>query len=802
MSSWIVFGGEDQRQHLMANRQQKRGPRTTTNIVVRNGTAATQARASGPAASNRRRRNRARRQAQVNVRVLPSQNQNRRRFPRRPGVGSRVVFQKITTTLGTVGSNGSEQIECEMTCLLNPATMKEATGSNAFGPLGIYASTYALFKMTKCELILKPLVGDSAVSGTVVRASWNPTATPSQTSWSSLGARKHVDITPGKRGRFTLTSRDLKGPKDGWYKTNTQGDPMMAFAGALEIHTIGKTMSTYQSKAFEGGLFLAELTTEWQFKDYQQQPGMLNLVKGEDKTDAKITTDDTGKMQLELPARSSRMARAAANTTNKTIWVVTDTIINMGANIFPPPFSWLIRGGWWIVKRAANAPVRDGKIRFDIYSSISDARSDSPCVSTQPNQSIPIGGLHFQQITPGNVGIGDELFMTARSIDAPVPSAAPTRCYVIGATMLKPDTKQVVPSSCIWYNKNGGQNHQQGVGFLSGETKVATFNVHKVTVVTDAGPIQPGMFVHRVPIKLFTQETWGIGYAVASSYQHIQDTPNLWVSNLLVYVEEGRDHPFREQWNTTKVRYPNDNYQADVNTPHNTSQYTVNVKMDRGGWYIIQFVVQGTIDGQYYVGTSVVASRATGRVTAINASWTFPPHADTMSGLFPAYLNGLQLTPFTTNVVSFSTRSVDRATNQAEDQDENSDLHPSFGCDDAFEFPPPPSEEDLADDEDEFEDLEEPEASNSFDSDLDDDRDLEMGPDDHYSDPPISRLVVRDDAFALYEQLRATHSERAARLAVNQLFPSDEYTEFTEVYHDALADGLSPKEARAQALGF
>nr|UZH25317.1 ORF2 [Mamastrovirus 3] len=411
----------------MANRQQKRSPRTTTNIVVRNGTAANQARASGPAAGNRRRRNRARRQAQINVRVLPSQNQGRRRFPRRQGVGSRIVFQKINSTLGTVGSNGSEQIECELTCLMNPATMKEATGSNSFTPLGIYASTYSLFRMTKCTLVLKPLVGDSAVSGTVIRASWNPTSTPTQTSWSALGARKHVDVTPGKTGRFTLTSRDLVGPKGGWFKTNTKGDPMMSFAGTLEIHTLGKTISTYRNTDFTGGLFLAELETQWQFKDYSQQPGMLNLIKGEDTQQSHIRTDENGKIQLVVPT-GTRMAKAATGASSEIIWLVTDTVIQAGTAILPPPFGWLIRGGWWLVKKAAGVNVRNGETVFDVYASISDARADMPCISTSNNMDpIQIGGLHFQQVTPGNTGIATGI-PAARYIICAINNTKPDLC--------------------------------------------------------------------------------------------------------------------------------------------------------------------------------------------------------------------------------------------------------------------------------------------------------------------------------------------------------------------------------------
>nr|UJQ88315.1 MAG: ORF2 [Porcine astrovirus 2] len=779
----------------MANRQQKRQPpRNTTNIVVRNGSSANQA---GPSRAQQARRRRNRRKPQVNIRVLANQNKTVRRNTRRPGVGSRVVFQKITTTLGTVGSNGSEQIECEMTCLLNPATMKEATGSNAFGPLGIYASTYALFKMTKCELILKPLVGDSAVSGTVVRASWNPTATPSQTSWSSLGARKHVDITPGKRGRFILTSRDLKGPKDGWYKTNTQGDPMMAFAGALEIHTIGKTMSTYQSRAFDGGLFLAELTTEWQFKDYQQQPGMLNLVKGEDKTNARLTTDASGKMQLVLPTSTSRMARAATSASSKTIWVVTDTIINAGAGIFPPPFSWLIRGGWWIVKRAAGAPVRSNETTLDIYASISDARSESPCISTQKNASIELGGLHFQQITPGNVGIGDDLYMI-RSVDVPSPSGEPTTCYVTSAQRIKPGTNdQYVPSFSTWYSYQN-QNYTTGLGFVVGDLQVATYNLHLVTIATDAGDVTLDHFRNKVPIYLFHgSNREQLGYAVASRHDNINIPPSLRVSSILICATRSQAFNFEQNWVETQASYPvTDNgngYRVRISTPQSNTRTNVRIKLEQGNWYVAQFVTQGVIDHQYKVGDDIIASRSTEAVP--RGDHYFSPTNNTMAGgLFPSFLTGTRMRVFTTDVVTTDQGGSRRDMYPDE-------LDPSFGCDDAFEFPPPPSEEDLADVEDEED---EPEASNfyDFDSDLDEDKDLEMGPDDHYSDPPISRLVVRDDAFVLYEQLRATHSERAARLAVNQLFPSDEYTEFTEVYHDALADGLSPKEARAQALGF
>nr|UZH25320.1 ORF2 [Mamastrovirus 3] len=760
----------------MANRQQKRSPRTTTNIVVRNGTAAPQARASAPATGNRRRRNRARRQTQVNVRVLPSQNQNRRRFPRRQGIGSRIVFQKINSTLGTVGSNGSEQIECELTCLLNPATMKEATGSNSFTPLSIYASTYSLFKMTRCTLVLKPLIGDNAVSGTVVRASWNPTSTPTQASWSSLGARKHIDVTPGKTARFTLTSRDLVGPKGGWFKTNTKGDPMMAFAGTIEIHTLGKTMSTYRGEAFTGGLFLVEMETHWQFKDYAQQPGMLNLVKGDDDQNAQVKTSADGKLQLVLPA-TSRMARASRNASSEIIWLVTDTIIQTGST-FLGPFGWLLRGGWWLIKRAAGAPVRaDEGTTFDIYASISDARSNTPCLTDQ-EVNVTVGKLHYQQITPGNAGI-DSGIPGTRAIHGRITQRPHSGlCHQIHHVYtVHPERGPL--RLCVVYQLWWSKSHQQRYWFGMRGESVLFYNPQGGSAHR-RGPCRPGHVHTPGPIQALQSQSSLLGEG--SCFHPCEG----WGFSQPLGVPRAR--VCRERPSTDVQRkmghYPsylsNRGLYGQANNTKIAGAVIRNLRIDmrQGGWYIVVYAVYGQSVGDYKVGENIIATKATGEISADPHNYTVGTnHYGT--GMFPAYMTGLTLTPFTTSDVTYE--GTLRESRMAQD------LDPSFGCDDVFEFPP-------FDDEDEFEDPE--------DLGEDDDEELELGPDDDYSDPPISRLVVVPEAQNLYEQLRANFSEREARLAVNQLNPSGEYAQFTAAYHNALVDGLSPRDARAFALGL
>ncbi|AJF45224.1 capsid protein precursor [Yak astrovirus] len=769
MSSWIVFGGEDQKTFLMASRRQQRAnPRNTTNIVVRNGPAAPSGGATQQQQQQRRKRRNRRRRGQAPAR-MPSVPAAPASSRRRQRPNSRIVYQRIVTTLGTVGSNNSDQIETELAVLLNPSTMKEATGSNSYGPLQIYASTYSLFQMRSLSLHLKPLVGASAVSGTIVRMSWNPTNNPTQVSWSALGARKHSDTTPGRPGRFKLTFNDLKGPKDGWYKTMTKGDPMMSFAGTLEVHTLGQTMSTYKNEQFNGGLFLAELETEWQFKDYAQQPGMLNLVKGEDTQQAQITTDGNGKVQLVVP-NASRMARAATGSASEIIWLVTDTIIQAGTSVLPPPFGWLIRGGWWLVKRAAGAPVREGQTTFDVYASISDARADMPCISTQTNMgAITVGGLHFQQVTPGNTGISSDLPM-ARTVDVPrnVTTISTTEAsqYKFPAS-----GDQRVPAVCKWYNSPAAttQVSTNGIGFKVGGERVATHNMMRV-VPTD-GVSQPMLesFPHRIPVYAFwsgNQEAL-VGEAVAAQYALHQESPALRVSSILFKATASNGYNHTGNWQTATVNYPvsgsGNNYLASVEVPSSDVNGALRNEVVAGDWYVIQFVSIGVVSRTLMVGDIPIVNYATSKYPVGTTQFT-PSVSDAESGLLMAYATGFHLQPLPSSVIT--------------EQGSLFDIDPS----EYYDMPPLESEDE--DDEDAT------------------DEDLELGPMDDYCDPPMSRLVVHPDAQKTFEILLTLHSEREARLAANQLVPSDEYKEFTTLYHNALADGLSPRAARAHALGL
>lgn len=403
----------------------------------------------------------------------------RRNRPGNPPKSSNSMYnQKITATLGSVGANKGSGIELEMSALINPALMKETTGSNQFGPLQIAAATYNYWRVQYIDVKLTPLVGASAVSGTVVRTSINLAAQPGSPSWSALGARKHKDTSPGKPVTFRIRGSDIMGPKEGWFCCNTKNDPQMCLGGSIEIHTFGKTMSTYKSDIFDGPLFLAEVTALWQFKNYNPQPGMLNLVKAETtepEKSVKINATPGEPITISVPADSS-FARVVGQADlgvdadappSEIIWQVCDTAVEVVEGVLPPPFQWLIKAGWWFLKRIANkkksgdhvpGQADANEVTFQLYQSMSDAMNNVPCIATGSAASTNklSTGWSITQVTPGNVGQSQDTGPAARSMPLTLDPIEITSTPLFGQSAFYGHYYDRDPHSCVAIRSTDG----------------------------------------------------------------------------------------------------------------------------------------------------------------------------------------------------------------------------------------------------------------------------------------------------------------------------------------------------------
>lgn len=348
------------------------------------------------------------------------------------------ICQRATATLGTVGSNTSGTTEIEACILLNPVLVKDATGSTQFGPVQALGAQYSMWKLKYLNVKLTSMVGASAVNGTVLRVSLNPTSTPSSTSWSGLGARKHLDVTVGKNATFKLKPSDLGGPRDGWWLTNTNDNASDTLGPSIEIHTLGRTMSSYKNEQFTGGLFLVELASEWCFTGYAANPNLVNLVKSTDNQVSVTFEGSAGSpLVMNVPegshfartvlARSAiptTLARAGERTTSDTVWQVLNTAVSAAELVTPPPFNWLVKGGWWFVKLIAGR-TRTGSRSFYVYPSYQDALSNKPalCTGSTPGgmrtRNPVTTTLQFTQMNQPSLGHGEAPAAFGRSIPTP-----------------------------------------------------------------------------------------------------------------------------------------------------------------------------------------------------------------------------------------------------------------------------------------------------------------------------------------------------------------------------------------------
>nr|WGL40968.1 capsid protein [Porcine astrovirus 4] len=766
----------------------------------------------------------------------PRRRRNRFGNSRRAAPGS--IRQRITATLGTVGSNQGNDIELEMSCLLNPALMKETTGSNQHGPLQILASTYSLWKVDYLALKLTPLIGSSAVSGTAVRASYNLSGQPGSSSWSALGARKHKDTNPGRQTVFYLSGSDFKGPKDGWFFCNTKNDPQMCMAGSLEIHTLGKTMSTYKNEAFDGPLFLVELTCQWSFKNYNPQPGMLNLVKAELKEKAqavKINAKPGEPITISVP-NDSPLARTvglvdlgvdATATPSDIIWQVADTVMDVTTGVLPPPFAWLFKAGWWFLKRIANRKTSGhvegepdaGEVTFQVFQSMTDAMSDTPCIATgqAASTNATVTGWNITQVTPGNVG---------------QPQATATTMRMVGIDSTKPfflSRDRVYTGEPIITGMNfNGDNAVPLNGFaiqdVSTQKKVYSYLTYEV--------IDP-IFYQNIEIDPATADvpTYPMLKKTANSYEEIGrvyatsgTTANgvgnassttlqwqlaLWRAtktlDMFIQTNNNRNVQFfflRPNLANTAT-LPRYTYTLSVTTNQSFPQETFHVT--EGSWYVTVFsAINGRVEftnygAQYYFSTTIYSGgegefqptnetyySGLALMNAVPLRFKFP---ETTTSAVTATMVQEMIQQALRNTSPFPVPPPSEYDNmpplegeEEEEQGAVGDTEPTSDTRNWVEFghrkrPPTP-----------FSPIEE-EEEDEEESDLDD---------DDYAEPPeIIKNLLTPEAKELYGDLRRKGlSHEQATRAAQAAFPHFALEAWEAAYHNAMADGLSPPTAR------
>nr|WBM84735.1 MAG: capsid protein [Bat astrovirus 4] len=383
-----------------------------------------------PRRRNRRRRARVPRQLVAGEVVVSRPWRGRGRLTRaiknelkREGLkGPKVsVQQKISATFGMVRPNTSGNVELELNFFLHPSLAKEANDGTAFGPLQALAAQYSLWKIKNLAVRFTPMVGASAVSGTVIRASLNLSQSPGVSNWSGLGARMHIDMHPGQTATFYLRGDQLAGPRDGgWWFTDTNEEGSQSAGPIIEVHTMGETKSTFQTdRDWTGPLFLVEGIGTWQFANYNVKPALGTLERREGAATVSIKANSSQPITMTMDSASAvaqfmdmadpDVAPAAVPSPGVSVGETIFQIVDVGATVAqsfaPAPFGWLIKGGWWFVKKLLGR-ARDGTSEFVVYASLQDAQNNKPAIASESltGTTPKVSDLMVTQINTPNVG--------------------------------------------------------------------------------------------------------------------------------------------------------------------------------------------------------------------------------------------------------------------------------------------------------------------------------------------------------------------------------------------------------------
>nr|QDH76154.1 capsid precursor protein [Bovine astrovirus] len=753
--------------------------------------------------------------------VRQSRRPPRRRFARFGGPfqpSSSMFEQKITATLGTVGANQGDKIELEMSALINPALMRESTGSNAYGPIQMYAANYNLWRIRHMILRLNPLVGGSAVSGTAIRASLNLSGSPGSPNWSALGARFHKDTSPGRTLVMRIPGNKLLGPKEGWFLCNTKNDPQLCMGGSLEIHSYGKTMSTYKSEAYTGPLFLVELEAIWQFKNYNPEPGMLNLVKMDIKEDpqrVKIHSNPGEPIIMSLPADSS-MSRAilqtdiaADATASEIIWQICDAAIDAASPVFPPPFSWLFKCGWWFIKRIANknqnaidvqGQPNPGELTFQVFQNISDAQNGVPCISTGTTSTTiaNINELQLSQITPGNAGLQQETLGGLRRSSEPThdPIQVVSRSS-LGQTMLYGHLYTAAPLNCIVMQNSAGT--KKVYSYVVRELLDPVF-LQKGNVVDPVEFDLPSYPIHKKLSEQYTEvgRVYAAKYVQIGQSQSVHWTTVCWKATTSTTLRlQNKNNNLTDQFvffspkqAQVGAQLPTTSYEMQITGRVSLGQKDIEIQ--KGKWYLSTFAATGNRQEVTYYGVPFYLS--TGLLDQGTQS-AEPSFEAVDSGAMVNTATPLTLQLNVAPSASLSNLEVEQIRQflagsaipnlpdlempPLEEEEEEEDLQGAVGGAARERTPTPyPEEEEEEDDE----------------SDLDD---------DDYAEAPsvIKNLLTPKAKILLNDLQRMGLSHDKAVRAAQGAYPHPALDLWDAAYHNALADGLSPPSARDCAWG-
>nr|AJM71333.1 capsid protein [Avian nephritis virus] len=340
-----------------------------------------------------------------------------------------------TVTLGTISGQADNGLTRQIRLPLNPLLLKSSDGGSTT-PLSIRGSMYEMWKVVKAELVATPLTGGANIVGSVgfMVLTLNGLEATAD-SIDTIKARKHVQMPIGRLARLRLTARECAGPREGWWLTDTSQSPADSYGPAIDLMLAYSTTNLLNtsggaSATFNGTLWQVEVRVTYAFSTYNPKPGLQTLVSQtldgshqvtiqQSASDGSLimTTTDTRLLSILTPRVGGQRSGKS-----QTVWAVAGAAIDAAAPLLGP-WGWLLKGGFWLVRKIFGAATANTGSQYQIYPSIESAMSDQPIFgqagSSATTITLPI--VHISEVMNPNPESND-LTNPTSGVTPPAPA--------------------------------------------------------------------------------------------------------------------------------------------------------------------------------------------------------------------------------------------------------------------------------------------------------------------------------------------------------------------------------------------
>nr|AJM71310.1 capsid protein [Avian nephritis virus] len=320
-----------------------------------------------------------------------------------------------TATLGTISGQRDGGLTRQIRLPLNPLLLKSSEGGTTT-PLSIRGSMYEMWKVIKAELIATPLTGGANIVGSVgfMVLTLNGLEATAD-SIDTIKARKHVQMPIGRMVKMRLTARECAGPREGWWLTDTSQSPADAYGPAVDLMIAYATTNLLNtsggaSASFNGALWQVEIKVTYAFSTYSPKPGLQTLVSQtldgshqvtiqQSPTDGSLimTTTDANLLSILTPRVGGQRSGKS-----QTVWAIAGAAVEAAAPLLGP-WGWLLKGGFWLVRKIFGASTLNTGSQYQIYPSIEAAMSDQPIFGqsgTSTSVTLPL--VHISEVMNPN----------------------------------------------------------------------------------------------------------------------------------------------------------------------------------------------------------------------------------------------------------------------------------------------------------------------------------------------------------------------------------------------------------------